>query len=300
MRYLVFLLGVVLVSCDTDLAHEDNIQTAVTTSNLQSEDNAVIEEPVIVLTGFSRFFFVKDSIGFTLENVKILADTYSSEKINFNQIEKDTAYFMILDFLKEIEIASEDDKALYEYSEIKESEIAKYYKQYGISIEMIEGGYYCFPDYSYLAELFKGDLNPDLDIYKDFLVVTNRHIFDDGGLKISWIDLASQIIKTEDFYTELKQTKYRYDIFDEYTTLCYPLMFGTENSFITESSNDSIPSLLPEVKTAYDMLILDPIHNSGNIFSIHLENLTQVNFQPNDEMMVDLTDDQIENLLNAN
>ena len=298
MKYLVFLLGVLLMSCSTEVKHEDNTQAVITTSTIQPENSVVTEAVPEVLKGFPRFFFVKDSLGFTLENVKVLADTYSSEKINFNQLEKDTAYFIMLDFLKEIKMASEDDKALYEFDEVKESEIAKYYKQYGISIEMIEGGYYCFPDYSYLAKLFEGDLNPDLDIYKDFLIVSNRHIFDDGGLTISWMDLASQIIETEDFYNNLSNTVYKDEVLINYIWLINPLLYGSENSFIVDDYNDSMKGLLPEVKSAYDMLMINTIHNSGNLFTTHLENLNKSGFNPKGEEIHYMTDEEIEAFLN--
>ena len=297
MRYLVFLLGLITISCASEVAPDEDAQSITVHSNAQTKDSVIIEEPIVREVGFPRFFFVKDSLGFELENVKVLADTYSTEKIHFNQLEKDTAYFLILDFLKEIRIASEDDKALYEYNQVKESEIAKYYKRFGILIESSEGEYYCAPDYSYLAKLFKGDLNTELDIYKDFLVVSNRHVLDDGGLMISWMDLASQIIETEDYYHELSNSIYKEDVFSNYTWIINPLLYGTENSFNDDDYNDTIKGLIPEVKSAYDMLILDPIHNSGNLVAAHFENLKNVDFKSRGEKMHYMTDEEIRSFL---
>ncbi len=200
MRYFIILLGVLLMSCESDSSDSNNVEDVSTDNTVEVVDSILNDESIEILEGFNRFLFVKDSLSSDLENVKTLTDAYSSEKNKFAQHEIDSAYFIILDFLKQISIAPEDDKALYEYDEIRESEISKYYKEFGVNIESAEGEYYCVPDYSYLALVFKGDLNPDLDIYKDFLVVSNRHIFDDGGLKISWMELAIQIIETEDFY----------------------------------------------------------------------------------------------------
>lgn len=297
MRYLVFLLGVLLVSCGTETTHNEDIQTVITSSNTQPKDSVIIEEPADVLVGFPRFFFVKDSLEFELENVKILADTYSSEKINFSQLEKDTAYFIMLEFLKEIRIASEDDKALYEYDEIKESEIAQYYKDFGISIESAEGEYYCVPDYSYLTQLFKDDLSPDLDIYKDFLEVSNRHIFDDGGLMITWMELASHIIETEKSYKKLKYSEFSDEILNEYISLSNVLMFGSENSIIIES-NDTVKSLTPEVFEVYEFLIEnDSLYNSGSIFKEHLNNLSEVNFDLTNDNLVTMSRLKIKKIL---
>jgi hypothetical protein len=285
------------VSCSNDAPNENKSQNNNVEQKEESIDSILTTDPVEILTGFPRFFFVKDSLGFELENVKVLADTYSKEKTYFNQLEKDTAYFIILDFLKEITISPEDDKALYEYNELKESEIAKYYKKFGVSIESAEGEYYCVPDYSYLAELFKEDLNPELEIYKEFLVLSNRHIFDDGGLMITWMELASQILETEDFYAELKMTEYKQEVFNEYCRIIHPLMYGMENSFIVNSSSDSVVGLLPEVEEAYNMLILDPIHNSGNLFTKHLENQKNAMFGMFAEDVPYMTDEEIKDFL---
>lgn len=295
--FIFSCLLLLIASCGTDVTQEDYTQPVIKSDKVQSQDSIVTEEPAEVLTGFPRFYFVKDSLGFELENVEVLANTYSKEKIYFNQLEKDTAYFIILDFLKEIRIAPEDDKALYEYNEVKESEIAKYYRRYGILIESSEGEYYCVPDYSYLAKLFDGDLNPELDIYKDFLVVRNRHIFDDGGLMISWMELASQILETEDFYHDLMEPGYKQDVLLNYSWLVNPMFYGSENSYIVDVYNDSIVGLLPEVQEAYDMIMLDPIHNSGNLFTTHLENLKLANFKPRGKDMHFMTDEEIKEFL---
>jgi len=74
-------------------------------------------------------------------------------------------------------------------------------------------------------------------------------------------------------------------------------MFATPHSYIVDVYNDSIVGLLPEVQEAYDMIMLDPIHNSGNLFTAHFENLKLANFKPRGEDMHFMTDEEIKEFL---
>lgn len=297
MKNVIFLLGLLFVGCDSANNVPDKLRLVSIEPITEKSEHIIEEQAYIQLFGFEGFLFVKDSLTPELENCKVLTDTYSELKLDFNQLEKDTSYFIVLEFMKEISIAPEDDKALYEYDDIKETEIAEYYEEHGILISSAEGEYYCVPDYTFLANVFNGDLNPELTVYSGFLILENKPTFYDGGLIITWMELAKQIIETEDFYSELKDTKYSEEVFTHYTWKINALLYGTENSILIDET-DSLRQLSVDALKAYEFLMSDSVHNSGNLFSVHFKNMKVVNYEVRGEAMHYLTDKEIEDFLN--
>lgn len=242
-----------------------------------NEENQVAVDSLIALSAFEEFASYVASLDRVVENVDSAFAKYENLKTDFSTEEKDSAFFVIRDYMLEFEI-SEDEFG--DYSSNAISKIEKKYTKSGFDVLSGEGYYWPVPNNQFLQQKFKKDISEELDDYLDLLKKVEIQITSDAGLIITWAELADMILLCEEFLTENTETKYSSLVMSLYMERLHFLMWGLDNTPIIDLwSEEEVKQLDPDVSAVYQKLIADTKYKTGKIIADHLTWLESKNFK---------------------
>lgn len=242
----------------------------------QTENTTEIVDSLNAYPVFEEFTSYVGSLESVAENVDSVFSKYESLKTDFSQDEKDSAFFVTLDFMRSVETS---DDEIGELSEEKQKKLEKKYNKYGFEIWYAEGYPYPMPDLKYVEQKFKKDLSAALDDYLDVYKKTFIQTTSDAGLIIEWSELADILLACEEYLTENPESKYAPQVLFSYMENLNFLMWGLDNTpTIDYWSDESSRKLDETVSDVYQKLIKDTKHKTGKIIADHLVWLESKNF----------------------
>jgi hypothetical protein len=284
---LILMLGFIFFNA---CSGSDSEQTSST------ENQSIAPDSSDSQPGFITFTQSVSELSATLENVDTVFSKFDALKNSFTAEEKDSAFFVTLDFMSRVEILPDESEI---YDEKKLKKLRKKYEASGFHVYTSEGYTFLSPDIKFLSKKFRKDISDDLDAYLDILELSYRQITSDGGLIIEWKDLAEMVLEFEDFLTENSESAYKEDALTSYIIHMDLLMWGLDNTPVVDMwSSDTARFLDPSVKNTYDQLIHDQNHQTGKIIADHLIWMESKNFDFEYEEQQFLTAEKANEYLN--
>ena len=154
----------------------------------------------------------------------------------------------------------------------------------------LEGSFYPIVDYARLAEEYN---NYVTDEWKEYLAVkamdSNQPPFIDGGLVISYSDLANRILKTENYLNKYIDSSRQEEMIDSYHNKIDIYLKGIDNTPIADMSSNRI---YEDVLDSY----ISTSHNEGYITASILARYVEAIEENNniiDDNILDLADELI-------
>jgi molecular chaperone GrpE (heat shock protein) len=199
------------------------------------------------------------------KKIDAIYDVY--RELNFNQDQKDTAFFMYIEFLNSIQPAMD-------WSENAKQTLEKKYGKYGLDVFFSEGMAGLSPNMYKISKKFTNDISQDLKNYVGIDNLSNKDMFDDCGLIIPWDEFADYVLDMEEFVLANKENRYYKYMLLRYSGNLETLLWGYD---IFEGRNEH-RKLKNEVSKTYDRLIADQKHKTGLIIKEHKERLEETEF----------------------
>ncbi len=285
-----FLLSTIalLVSCAGNAPESDSTNDTTT----------VAGDSIVAGAAFTEFTTYITSLERTVENIDSAFAKFETLKIDFTQEEKDSAFFVMRDYLWDFEVAADEQEIT---SEDDMKKLDKKYSKYGFVMSYNEGYAYLMPDIKFLSKKFKNDISVELDDYVDILKVSMAELTNDAGLVIEWSELVDRILTYEEFLADNTESKYWNDVLFNYVEETNFLMWGLDNSPIIDMwSEEGVKKLDETVSEVYQKLIKDDKHKTGKIIADHLAWLESKNFTFTWEEQTRLTEDEAKMYLGFN
>ncbi|MBK6952815.1 MAG: hypothetical protein IPH24_12400 [Crocinitomicaceae bacterium] len=278
----LFLLSTItiLFSCAGNAPESDTTTETTTVSN----------DSLVAGAAFTEFTNYVGSLENTVENIDSAFARFENLKVDFTQEEKDSAFFVMRDYLWDFEVAADEQEIT---SEDDMKKLDKKYSKYGFVMSYNEGYAYLMPDMKFLSKKFKNDISVELDDYVDIMKISHSQLTSDAGLIIEWSELADRILTYEEFITENTDSKYWENVLSNYVEETNFLLWGLDNSPIIDMwSEEGVKKLDENVADVYAKLIKDDKHKTGKIIADHLAWLESKNFDFSWEEQTRLTDDE--------
>lgn len=269
MKYYSYLLlgGIILSSCSGSSENE----TGVVDSTNTASDTLIAGNP------FNEFKTYVDQLEKNIENVDSAFAKYEALKINFDQNQKDSSFFILKDFMGSFDISEEE---MGDWTEENQNNIEKKYTKAGFQIWWAEGYPYPAADIKFLEKKLKKDMSAELGDYVDVLKVTYAQTTSDAGLSIEWKELGDRMLVCEDFLMENPESIYTQDVLSQYSELLNFMMWGLDNTPVTNVyDSEAIPAMDEMVSEEYQRLIKDNKHKTGKILADHLSWLESKGFR---------------------
>ena len=280
-KYFAFLIfPLALFSCAGD---------STETQEINPSDNL---EELAMVPPFVEFKNYIANLDVELPSIDSLFTKYDALKEGFTQEEKDSAYFLANDFMYLFEVEESEQE---DYSEKAVKAMEKKYGKAGFVIGNNEGYFYLWPDSKFLEKKFKKDLSTELSNYLEVEKKVNGQLTSDGGLIISWGELAKMILVCEDYMVKNNESKYFDNVMGLYLERMRFFMWGLDNTPIIDwvFEEGEPKHLNEEVAAEYQKLIKDKKHKTGEFIADHLVFLEFRNFDFAYEEQVDLTEEDV-------
>lgn len=256
--FLLVFTASLLASCggEESTDHENSSNMTDTTS----ADSVVVE-------GLSFDDFAQKSAKLPAEDLNSLdsiLNWYDVSKASFTQDEKDSSCLIYVEQM--YKLTGHVDGEYHQEEEFKES-----YEPYGFNIGGGEGMLWLITDTEKAAQKFEGDLSKDLREYMRLGEITGKQYSADAGMIISYEDWGDMLIDLEDRIRANRKSKYYSSFVDAYMSYLRWYMWGMDNTPITRW--DGEPGLNDEVRKAYEKIIDDKDHRTGEIIQRHWHSL---------------------------
>lgn len=278
--YVLFSSILMLSSCAGNAPESDS----------KNDTTTISSDSIVTGAAFTEFTTYIAAIERTVENIDSAFAKFETLKIDFTQEEKDSAFFVMRDYLWDFEVAADEQEIT---SEDDMKKLDKKYSKYGFVMSYNEGYAYLMPDIKFLSKKFKNDISVELDDYVDILKVSMAQLTNDAGLVIEWSELVDRILTYEEFLAENTESKYWNNVLFDYVEETNFLLWGLDNSPIIDSwSEEGTKKLDETVADVYQKLIKDDKHKTGKIIADHLAWLESKNFTFTWEEQTRLTEDE--------
>ncbi len=259
-------------------------------SDSKNDTTTISSDSIVTGAAFTEFTTYIASVERTVEKIDSAFAKFETLKIDFTQEEKDSAFFVMRDYLWDFEVAADEQEIT---SEDDMKKLDKKYSKYGFVMSYNEGYAYLMPDIKFLSKKFKNDISVELDDYVDILKVSMAQLTNDAGLVIEWSELVDRILTYEEFLAENTESKYWNNVLFDYVEETNFLLWGLDNSPIIDSwSEEGTKKLDETVAEVYQKLIKDDKHKTGKIIADHLAWLESKNFTFTWEEQTRLTEDE--------
>jgi len=247
---------------------------------------------------FEEFKWYVEGIPAYPENVDSILAHYEALKAGFSMDEKDSAFFVTMEFMQGVEIGEDE---LEDWSEESQKKLEKKYSKFGFEIWYEEGYPFALPDMKFLEQKFKKDISAELDDYLDVYKKTNVQVSADAGIIIEWSELADMLLACEEYLVENQDSKYADRVLSDYMHSLSLLMWGLDNTPVIDRWTDETqPQLDENVAEVYQKLIKDTKHKTGKIIADHLTWLESKNFTFEYEEVKYLSSDEVKMYLGIN
>ena len=216
----------------------------------------------------------------------------TSWQSNLDQPAKDSAFHYYVKLMQQIANKVGDiemiEESRYEY-------LRDTYVPYGFNIQGSEGYTWLTIDQSVAVKPFKDIVSEDLLRYAKLDEITAQQYAADGGMMVGYEAWGKVVMDLEDRMRKNKNSKYYSEFKGTYKAFLQNFMYGMDNTPITTWEEPK--QLTEETKAAYEMVIADKQHKTGNIIKEHMLRLEANNYEWDWDRMWQLSDKELKKYL---
>lgn len=259
MKHLIplFAIAFYLLSCG------GSEESSNTSTNEEVVDTTQVDSLISALS-FTEYAERVSALSADAENLDSAYAWYETSKSAFTQEELDSACLLY--------VALMDKIAMGVYGEYdQEAEFEKMYNPYGFNVGMGEGELWLNVDTYAATEKFRDDLSKDLAEFMKLGEITGQQYSADAGLIISFSELGDLLIDLEDRIKANRESKYYGSFIGSYKMYLDWMMWGMDNTPTINYEGTGWDT--DEVTKAYEKLIDDKDHRTGEIIQRHWHSL---------------------------
>jgi len=268
-KYLFVLLSAVLISS----CGADSNEGEAAAEQISEIDTLNTEIDSTQLGTFEDFVAYQKNLSIEIENLDSLFLKYESLRDNFTQEERDSSYFLYVDLMYSIAEkfdAVEDMGPLYD-------DVVKNYEPRGLTGGSAEGYIWLIVDTSVPGKMFKDDITNDLFSFALLGEITGQQHYADASMIEGYKEWGEMLIDMEERIISNEGSKYFPAFLSTYSDFLFWYMWGMDNTPIRGWEEGS--GLEEEVAIAYDFMMADDEHRTGDIIEDHVNFLESVNFK---------------------
>jgi hypothetical protein len=282
-KYLFILFLVISVySCGND--SEETGAAAEQKSEIDTMD--ALTGPTFLET-FEDFVVYQKNLSIDIYNLDSLFLKYESLEESFTQEERDSSYFLYVDFMNSI---AKDFDAVEDMGDLYD-DVVKNYEPRGLTAGSAEGYLWLIVDTSVPGKLFKDDITNELYSFAMLGEITGQQHYADASMIEGYKEWGEMLIDLENRVKENKDSKY-FEIFvSTYSDFLFWFMWGMDNTPIRGWEEGA--GLEDEVITAYNNVIADDSHRTRDIIQDHMSFLNDVNFKYDWDDQKRLSNDEV-------
>lgn len=247
------ILSVLSCSGDTNTTGDEannNIDTSATDT--------------VVIMSFTEFAGTCEALEANINSLDSITNWFNANKVQFSQEEKDSACMIYIQHMWKLEQSVDG-----EYDQ--EDEMQEQYGPYGFTIGGGEGMLWLIVNTAAVGEKFNDDISQDLREYLRLGEITGKQYTADAGMLISYEEWGDVLIDLEDRIRQNRKSKYYDQFIQTYQDFLRWYMWGMDNTPIQDWGSE--PGLNDDVKVAYEKIIADESHRTGEIIRVHWLNM---------------------------